>query len=69
MDDDISKLDDEIKKLIDKKKNQRFGLCDCCNKSRICYYNLSQTMYNGGKGLMICIDCDKELNKKVLYIF
>ena len=69
MDDDISKLDNEIRNLLDKKKNQKFGICDFCHKSRACYYNLSETMYNGSKGLMICLDCDKELNKEVLYIY
>ena len=69
MDDDISKLDNEIRSLIDKKREQKFGICEFCKKSRVCYFNPDDSFYNGCEGLMICLDCDLELNKKVLYIF
>lgn len=67
MDDDISKLDDEIKNLLDKKRNPKFGICEFCNKSRACYFNPGGSFYNGCEGIMICLDCNLELNKKVLY--
>ena len=68
LDDDISKLDDEIKKLLDKKKSQKFGICGYCNRARICC-NQTISKYNGEGIILICIECDKELKKEVLYIY
>lgn len=65
--DDVSKLDDEIRKLLDKKKNQKFGICNFCDRARACSFKPLGLLYNGTEVIMICIECEKELNKKVLY--
>ena len=60
----ITKVD-ENSSLIE--REGRFGVCEFCDKSRVCYFNPGGLFYNGDDGMLICLDCDLELNRQVLY--
>jgi hypothetical protein len=66
-DDAISKLDGQLDSLIHSKKTQSMALGDCsfCKKKDVvCFKNYGSL---GDRVILICVMCDIELNREILY--
>ena len=66
-DDAISKLDGQLDSLIHSKKTQNMTVANCefCKKKNVvCFQNYGSSR---GKMIYICICCDIDLNRNVLW--
>ncbi len=66
-DDAISKLDEDLQSLIHSKKTQNMTVNTCvfCKKKNVvCFQNYGSL---GNKIMYVCVCCDIDLNRKVLY--
>lgn len=66
-DDAISKLDEDLQSLIHSKKTQNMTVNTCvfCKKKNVvCFQNYGSL---GNKIMYVCVLCDIDLNRKVLY--
>jgi len=67
VDDDISKLDNQLESLINSKKGMNMMVADCsfCGKKNVvCFQNYGSL---GDRMIYICVCCDIDLEKRVLY--
>ena len=66
--DSITKLDEQIERLIHSKKTQNMTVNTCvfCKKENVVCFQNYGSFSLGNKEMYVCICCDIDLNRKVL---